>query len=108
MPVHLGAQREWLGHNVMYGRIKICQQQVGQLKPRLVDDVVTLGSRPIRTRIVALTEIPSEGAPRKRLQQRRVGRDPDRNGALFPDHWPKRDDRGIRVNDDRIRRCLFQ
>ena len=31
-----------------------------------------------------LTEVPTEGAPRRRLEQRSVGRVSDRNGALFP------------------------
>ena len=33
LTVHLGTQREWLGHNAMHRRIEIGQQQVRQLQP---------------------------------------------------------------------------
>jgi hypothetical protein len=40
LPIHLRAQHKWLSRNVMHGRIKVSQQQIGPLQTRLVDNVV--------------------------------------------------------------------
>jgi hypothetical protein len=78
-------------------------QQVPRLQPRLVYDVITVRGRPIRSRIVALAEVPAECAPRGGIKQGPRRRVPRRYGSLFPSRWPIRNDRGNQVNLNRIR-----
>jgi hypothetical protein len=67
---------------------QVGQQQVRQPQPRLVDDVVALGGRPIRSGIVPLTEVPTERPPRNCTKQRCRRYILRRLGALFPHRWP--------------------
>src|SRR5271170_943822 len=101
-----GAQSERLRRDVMHRRIEVRVYEVGQLQPRLVDDMAPLGRRPIRARVVALTEVPAECAPRSRTKQSGRRHLSSRHTALLPRRWPICNGRGTQVNRDDVRhRC---
>ena len=67
--IHSGAQQKRLCDQLPHRGVIVGQHQPRQLQARLIDHVVTISRRPVRTGIVPLTITPPESPPRHRSTQ---------------------------------------
>jgi hypothetical protein len=95
LPANVGPQHKGLRHNLTDSWIEVSQQQVRQLQPRLVNNVVALRGRPVGPRVMALAKVPAEPAPWSTCEQRCRGHLSSRCRPLFTLHRSIGNDRGI-------------